>query len=60
MEEDMRDEDNYSANIKDYLENSPFKVRSIFLQVTDSRTDGLLAYRKIRAGGDCTYQKIQR
>ena len=27
----MRDEDNYSTNIKDYLENSPFEVRSIFL-----------------------------
>lgn len=38
----MRDEDNYSTNVKDYLENSPFEVRSIF-QVADSRTDGLLA-----------------
>jgi len=26
IEEDMRDEDNYSTNIKDYLENSPFEL----------------------------------
>jgi len=26
MEKDMRDSENYSENIRDYLENSPFKV----------------------------------
>jgi complement component 1 Q subcomponent-binding protein len=27
MEEDMKEDDDLSANIKEYLENSPFEVR---------------------------------
>jgi hypothetical protein len=30
MEEDMKEDEDLSANIKEYLENSPFEVRSLY------------------------------
>lgn len=31
MEKDMRDSESYSETVKDYLENSPFKVSTVYL-----------------------------
>jgi complement component 1 Q subcomponent-binding protein len=33
MEEDMKEDDDLSANIKEYLENSPFEVSTISLHM---------------------------
>jgi hypothetical protein len=44
MEEDMKEDDDLSANIKEYLENSPFEVCSTW----GSFQDALLIFRSSR------------
>jgi complement component 1 Q subcomponent-binding protein len=42
MEEDMKEDDDLSANIKEYLENSPFQVRNLPPSTSSTSAHGTL------------------